>query len=389
MNLEFNNCPHFEMFDAALLPKERPGFLDYKPDFEGMKRVAAEFEEYKNILVIAHGGSVTSFLGYYHALKEKATKKAYFLSTTDPDYIWELKNKLKPADTLVIAISKSGETVTQIEALMQFVDYPLLMITGNSSTLKDIGEKLNAKIVTHPIIGGRYTGLTEVALLPAAICGLDAEAIYNGAKKVYDQYGQDNQAWHAASVLYQLEQNGYADVFMPFYSHNLFPISNLIVQLCHESFGKSGRGQSYFAHEAPESQHHTNQRFFGGQKNIAGFFTTLKNYNHPTQNIFTQQVESVQIKGHTLGEINKIPLEKTIEFEAQGTIEDAKINSIPLIHMSVEGFNPEAMGELVAFWQLYAVYASVLRSVNPFDQPQVESSKNISFNKRLAYKGLL
>jgi glucose-6-phosphate isomerase len=388
MNLDFYNCPQPEKMDPDKLP-ETPEFVDYKPDFEIIKKYAGEYRGYQNILILAHGGSITSFYGFYHALKYQAKKKAYFLSTVDPDYIWELKQKLKPDDTLVIAISKSGENTTQIEMLMQFTNFPLVIVTGKTSPLRAIAEKLKARVVLHPPIGGRYTGLTEVALLPAGIAGLDIEGLYGGAKKLYDLYAKDNPAWKLASVFYQLEQSGFVDVFMPFYSHNLFFISNLIVQLCHESFGKSGKGQTYFAHEAPESQHHTNQRFFGGRKNICGIFTGSETFLHPTVNVFPPAVHSLQMKGRALFDINKIPLEKSLNFELQGTLEDARINGIPVAHLSVAGFSPEEIGGLTAFWQLYAVYSSVLRDVNPFDQPQVENSKNISFNKRLQYKGLL
>jgi glucose-6-phosphate isomerase len=403
MKLEFYNCPKPAEFPSAdnphpnplpegeggLVLPETPEFVSYQPDFELIKQISNQYQQYPNILIIGHGGSITSFYGIYNALKEQAKKNAYFLSTVDPDFIFELKKELKPDNTLVIAISKSGETTTQIEMLMQFADYPLLFITGKSSPLKAIGEKLKAKIIPHPPIGGRYTGLTEVALVPAAICGLDAQALYRGAEKFYDLYQKENLAWKAASVLFQLEQKGYVDVFMPFYARNLFPMSAVIVQLCHESFGKNGKGQTYFAHEAPESQHHTNQRFFGGTKNICGFFTTVDTFQHPTVNVFPAAVHSVQIKGRALFDINKIPLEKSMEFEAQGTMEDARISGIPLVHLSVAGFKAEEIGQLLAFWQLFAVYSSVLRNVNPFDQPQVENSKNISFDKRLAFKGLL
>jgi glucose-6-phosphate isomerase len=398
MKLEFYNCPKPEDIDSSRLNRdgndkqglpEAPEFIKYQPDFELLKELADKYQRYQNILVIGHGGSITSFYGFYQTLKYQAKKIVYFLNTVDPDYIFELKQQLKPEDTLVIAISKSGENVTQIEALMPFADFPLLIITGKSSPLRAIGEKLKAKIITHPPIGGRYTGLTEVALIPAAIAGLDAEKLYEGAKAFYRLYEKDNLAWRAASVLYQLELKGFVDVFMPFYSHNLFALSNLIVQLCHESFGKNGKGQTYFAHEAPESQHHTNQRFFGGTKNICGFFLGSESFTHPLQNIFPPATHSAQIKGHPLFDLNKIPLEKAMEFELLGTLEDAKIHGIPAAHLSILGFDPKEIGSFVAFWQLYAVYASVLRNVDPFDQPQVESSKNISFHKRLEFKGLL
>ena len=392
MKLEFYNCPKWEELDPQILPKD-VAFLNYTPDFKLLEDFASSYSQYQNVLVIGHGGSITSFYGFYHALKkaDKSAdyKKAYFLSTVDPDYIAELKSELKSEDTLVIAISKSGENITQIEMLAHFADYPLIIITGKASPLRAIGEKLKAKIVMHPAIGGRYTGLTEVGLLPAAICGLDVKALFAGAQKFYHLYEKDNLAWRAASVFHQLEQKGFVDVFMPFYSHNLFAMSNLIVQLCHESFGKNGKGQTYFAHEAPESQHHTNQRFFGGTKNICGFFTSSENFNNQTATSYPHQLHSVQIKGRILFDINKIPLEKSLESELTGTMEDARINSIPLAHLSVSGFSPEEIGQLTAFWQLYAVYSSVLRGVDPFDQPQVENSKKISFDKRLQYKGLL
>ncbi len=388
MKLEFYNCPAPGKMEDVRLP-ETPEFVKYKPDFELLKKTAEEYKHYKNILIIAHGGSLTSFYGFYEALKYQCKKNVYFLNTVDPDYIYELTHKLPKEDTLVVSVSKSGENTTHLEMTMRFSDYSMLVVTGKSSPLRALAEKLKLRIFNHPAIGGRYTGLTEVALLPAAIAGLDVEGLYKGAKKFYDLYSKENVAWQAASMFFQLEQKGYVDVFMPVYAHNLFPISSLIVQLCHESFGKDGKGQTYFAHEAPESQHHTNQRFFGGRKNICGFFMGSETFLHPTVNNYPTVAHSVQIKGHAVFDLNKIPLEKSLEFELQGTLEDARINGIPVVKLLIGGFLPEELGQLVAFWQLFAVYSSVLRNVNPFDQPQVENSKNISFNKRLAFKGLL
>ncbi len=300
-----------------------------------------------------------------------------------------MKQELKPETTLVISISKSGENISQLESMASFMDYPLLVITGKSSPLRAIAEKLEAEIIDHPPIGGRYTGLTEVALLPSGICGIDIKGLHEGAKDIYSQFQKENLAWKAASVMWQLEQKGFVDVFMPFYSHNLFAMGNLIVQLCHESFGKEGKGQTYLTSEAPESQHHTNQRFFGGTKNICGFFVSSENFLHPATNAYPAKIHSIQIKNRVFFDINKIPLEKSLGFELTGTLENARIKSIPLAHLSISNFTAREIGQFAAFWQLYAVYASLLRNVDPFNQPQVEDSKNISFNKRLAFKGLL
>jgi glucose-6-phosphate isomerase len=388
MQLEYFNCPAPQALHPDTLP-EPAKFLSYIPDFEKIGEVATKYKQYKNLLIIGHGGSITSFHGIYTALHEKATKKAYILSTLDPDYIFELKQELNPEDTLVIAISKSGETTTQVEALMHFTGYPLLVIAGADTPLAHIGQKLQAEIVEHPPIGGRYVGFTEVALLPLALCGIDVEVLYKAGRAFHARYQSDNEAWKAASVFWQLEQNGCVDVFMPVYSHNLFGLTHLIVQLCHESFGKQDLGQTYFAHEAPESQHHTNQRFFGGRKNIAGIVLSIDHFKHNEATVVPTQLHSIVFKIQALVTLNKIPLQKGMLFEMQGVIEDAKMKNIPLAHLSITNFDETELGSLMAFWQMYAVYSSVLRQVDPFDQPEVEASKRISFDKRLQYKGVL
>ncbi len=389
MNLEFYNCPKPEEFDSKILPKEKPEFLSYRPDFELLKKISAQYQQYTNILIIGQGGSINPFYGFYYALKYQAKKKVRFLNTVDPDYIFQLKQILSPKDTLVISISKSGENTTQLEETMPFAEFPVVIVTGKSSPLRAIAEKMNWQVVTHPNIGGRYTGLTEVNLLGAAIAGINVEELYEGGQKIYNLYDKNNVAFQAASVFNQLEQNGYVDVLMLFYSHFLFPSSYGIVQLCHESFGKSGKGQSYFAHEGPEVQHHTMQRYYGGQKNIAGFFVTADNFLHPTVNNYPTQIHSIELKGHYLNDINKIPLEKALLSEAEANLEDSRIRGIPAAHLSIANFSAFEIGEFTAFWQLFAVYSSLLRKVDPFDQPEVENSKKISFTKRLQYKGLL
>jgi glucose-6-phosphate isomerase len=385
MKLDIQNSPSARPISEVTLPQDAK-FLSYIPDLEAIKQLAEKYQNYKNILVIGHGGSITSFLGMYSALHGQATKKAYFLSTVDPDYISELKNELAPGDTLVIAISKSGETVTQIEALSEFLDYPLLFITGPNSTLAQIAEARGGEVVNHPPIGGRYTGFTEIALLPAALCGFDVKAIFEAGRAFHQLFATDNEAWRAASVLAQLEQQDYLEVFMPFYSHDLFGVSNLIVQLCHESFGKDGKGQTYFAHESPESQHHTNQRFLGGRKNIAGFFTSVRNFRHSLTTAIPQNMEGIGLKDGTLHDLSAIPLQESMRYEMEATKQDAIALNIPVLHYEIEQLDEKHLGEYIAFWQMYAVYASVIRGVNPFDQPAVENSKKISFQKRLDYK---
>ncbi|HMQ01943.1 MAG TPA: hypothetical protein PKD79_02645 [Candidatus Doudnabacteria bacterium] len=388
MQIKFYNTPEPQEFDADL-NQDKPNFIEYRPDFVLLDKLARKYSSKKKLIVIGHGGSITTFAGLYGALKTKSTKQVFLVSTNDPDYLSEVKAKTDPSDTLVVAVSKSGETVTQLEALFQFIDYPLLVVTGVAGPLAEMAHKLNAEIVVHPPIGGRFSGFTEAALVPAALCGFDVEKIYDGGQTWLKRFNENNPAYEAASIFWQLEEQGIADVFMPVYSSRLFPFSNLIVQLCHESFGKEGKGQTYFAHEAPESQHHTNQRFFGGRKNIAGWFIGSHKSQTDLQTAVPEKLQDVPLKEQTLLTLDSIPLQDALSFEREATIDDAKLNNIPCVDMQLEEISEHHLGELIAFWQMFAVYSALLRGVNPFDQPQVEASKKISFARREKFNGRL
>lgn len=381
MYLDFINIPEFKPKEIQL---PEPPFLSYNPDLQKIKQYWQQSGMFKNILVIGHGGSINSFLGINATLGIE--KNVHILSTTDPEYISELRESLPKHDTLVIAISKSGQTVTQIEALMSFIDYPLLFITSPKGALHEIGKRAKATIVEFPAVGGRFTAFTEVALVPAAICGIDIERLVEGGRKMYKQYHFENVALQAAQIFFELENQGIVDVFMPVYSHSLFGFHHLVVQLCHESFGKNGKGQTYFATEAPESQHHTNQRVFGGRRNLAGFFMHVENFRKDMVVSVPTAMHSIPIRDGELFTLHKLPLSYSMQSEYAGTWEHAKDQGIPAASLGVTVIDPEEVGQFIAFWQMYAVYSSILREVNPFDQPQVENSKTISWNKRREFR---
>lgn len=385
MNLEYYNTPNPVEFNSSVLPSERPAFLDYVPDFEAMARVAEKFKNHKNIILIGNGGSLNSFFGYYFALKNSKTKKVHFLNTVDPDYIQELKDSLDPSDTVVVSASKSGENTTQLESCMQFLGYPIVFITGEGSPIAHMTEKLGATMIVHPPVGGRYAGLTEVALVPAAFCGFDIRALFEGAQAMYRDYEKNNLAWQAASTMWQLEQAGKVDVFVPVYSKHLAPFSQLIMQLCHESFGKMGLGQTYLSLEGPEWQHHSTQRFYGGQKNVAGIFITISKFSHEIINSVPTSVQNIPMRTGTLAALDKLSLAESMRSEILGNLEDVTNKHIPVIHLEIDARTAFEVGSFTAFWQMYAVYSSLLRGVNPFDQPEVESSKNISFIRRASF----
>ena len=165
---------------------ELPPFVQHKPPISSIKGLASRYSRKPNILIIANGGSRTTALGFYKSLVEfRGSRKAWFLSTMGPDHIHNLKQVCRPKDTLVIPISKSGNTVGVLESMFAFNDYTTLPITSPHGAMYEMVRHRGGDIGEHPEVGGRYSGITMCGLLPAALFGIDISRIYDGAKSIY------------------------------------------------------------------------------------------------------------------------------------------------------------------------------------------------------------
>lgn len=374
--------------------KKKPIFAKYKENIEQLKKTVKRYSKFRNLIVIGNGGSNTSFKAFHQAIVPlKSKKKAFILTTMEPDLLDELKDLFPKRKTLVMPISKSGTTIGVIESLLAFKDYTLLPVTDpNTGALSVIAKKEGFEIIRHPTVGGRFSGLTASAFAPALFFGIDVDDIDKGARTMYKKCSptvkiDKNPALQLAASLYLLEKKGYTEIFCPIYSSKLTGFQNLIVQLMHETVNKKGKGQTVYCAEAPESQHHTNQRFFGGRKNVIGVFVTVENQedNEKTVNV-PDSIRKIKVRDGLLNDIDQVTYAKSLEFEFKGTYQDAIKKKIPCAKVSIDKTSPFCIGEFIAFWHYVATYSAWLRGVDPFDQPQVESSKDISFRLRKEHK---
>ncbi len=369
-----------------------PNFAKYSPDLEEIRKLKEKYKDRKNIIVEGNGGSISSFRGIFQALGDKENKNVFILDTEDPDYIKYLKNKCPKEDTLVILTSKSGTRIQVLANYFSFQDYPILAITqDNDGALNQIRKIKNLAVSFHPEISGRYSGLTECAITPAEIVGIDTEEMIKGGKEMYARRGLassveakpllDNPALQLALALDKLEEVGYIELFLSIYSKKLSGFFELIKQLFHESVCKNKLGQTIYGGEAPENQHHTLQRLISGRKNSLGFFITVKNSTHEEDLKFEveKDLKNIKCRNITLENLNNISLDKIIKAEFQGTWQDVIDNNIPAIHLELKEISPYTIGEFMAFFQYTAFYSALLRGVNPCDQPGVEKSKENIF----------
>ena len=366
------------------IEKIQPDFAEYQPDIQAIKQAVEEHGR-ENLILIGNGGSVTSFRALLYTFMPEVSGNVRIVTTMEPDYLHRLSREFDKEDTVVMPISKSGSTVGVLESLMFFMekDYPVFAVTSdNNGALRQIVEREDLPSIEHPDIGGRFSGLTETGLTPAAFIGLDPERIREGGEKMYEKLDKDeNAASHVASCLLQAEEEGYDQILNPIYSTRLLGFQPLFIQLMHETVCKDGEGLTVYGDLGPEYQHHTNQRLFGGKNDVVPFF--FRADTHEKRNIsIPEHLQDIELRDRKLSELDGQSLSDSLEAEYRGVrdaLSDEDMSSMTL-HLSELSYS--AAGELIAFLQYLAVYSAKLRDVNPYNQPDVEKSKRIGFEER-------
>jgi glucose-6-phosphate isomerase len=290
---------------------------------------------------------------------------------------------------MVYGVSKSGNTLNVILQIIAFMNagYEIVPITQDKdSALRSIIKKKNLDFIEHTDVGGRFTINQPNALVPVYAAALHnrveksiedfVKSINKSAKKILPTVPiNKNPARQIALLLFKAELAGYSEIYMPIYSKDLMGIGNLITQLVHESYGKKEKGQTILAMEGPECQHHTNQRFFGGPKNMLGILIGIKNYQHEIK-VNIKDLSDVSIKGiGKLGEMNHLKFSDLMYYERQGVYQTAVEKNFPIISIDLERLDGKSVGEFIALIQGVVMYSAFLRGYRWDDQPAVEDSK--------------
>ncbi len=366
--------------------KDEPYFSKYYPDLEKIIEMK-EQKDYENLVVIGNGGSITTFRAYLYAFLRESDKNVRLVTTMDPDYLNTLGRELEPEETIVMPVSKSGKTTGVIESTLYFLErgYEILPVTSdNNGALKNIVEERNLDWIRHPDVGGRFSGLTETALAPAAFAGIDIKQIRKGGEKMYQKLSPENRynpALNLASALYDAENKGYEQLFTPFYSTRLFGFYPLFVQLMHETVCKEEKGQTVFGDMGPEVQHHTNQRIFGGRSDVISMFFRTDAHEKETIEV-PDDLKDIELRDKTLADLNGEELGDSLRSEYEGVKKAMNEQDMPNITVNLTDVSHKTLGKLVALMQYTAVYSAWLRDVNAFNQPDVEKSKEYGFKER-------
>jgi len=355
-------------------PKDWPEVFSYHEDVKALETALARFKGKKHLILIGNGGSITSYDAYLGALGSSVA--SHTLWTMEPDEVFSVKKQCPVEETVVVAVSKSGQTLGLIETLLAFLDYKVICVTEEKpSPLSEMAKRKSWTIVPHPPIGGRFSGATASAFVPAILAGLDVAGIQAGFLAGYQRR---NEASSVAKYFFELESKGYSEIYLPIYSARLAGFQNLIIQLMHESVCKDEQGQTVYAALAPEAQHHTNQRFLGGKKNVVGCFVVVREAERAQMISLPEEFKEIDYKGSKLAVLDGLGYQEALRAEYLGTKGDADAKGVPNLTLEIDKVTAQSVGELVSFWHLVAYYSCLLRAVDPFDQPAVEESKDIT-----------
>jgi glucose-6-phosphate isomerase len=350
-----------------------PSFAVARPDLAEIESRLPLAEGMGHIVIAGNGGSIRNAWALYRALAGSGWRRLHLLDGTDPGGLLGGLlgggGGLGPSNTLIVPVSKSGNTenVVQETRLLLERGYPAIAVIGpGESKLAALAEEKGIERFPHPgEVGGRFTAGQGSALLPLALAegsagaarALDAAFARAHGRLAPTVPAAENMAKALALRLWRAELAGFGEIYMPIYSKALSGLGELIVQLVHESYCKSGKGQTLLFAEAPESQHHTNQRYFGGRENMAGL--TVRAGSHENDPPLRGEVSAGDF----------------LDLEHAGVASEAEKAGIPHMVLTLGAIAPGEVASAIALWQWAAVYGGILRGVNPFDQPAVEGSK--------------
>lgn len=318
-----------------------------------------------------------------------------FFDNIDPLTLAEI-DTLDWTTTAMIVISKSGETA---ETLAQFLSLlPRLeerlgarlrehvtVITENRlGALWQLASTLGLNILPHPPIGGRFSVLSLVGLLPAAIAGVDIAALLSGARTMVEQCTVDsiesNPAFFQASAQYLHARRGrHISVFMP-YVDRLHPLGLWYRQLLAESLGKhdhSGQAQGLTPTLAmgATDQHSQLQLYLDGPDDKQYTLLSDPGMEHEGERVPERfgHLPAVQsLIGHTTGEL--------LLAEYRATRDTLARHARPNRAIALDTRDPAALGALILLLELETVVIAELMQVDPFDQPAVEEGKRLARN---------
>ena len=350
----------------------------------------------KNIVVLGIGGSSLGAKAIYEFLKpvKKPSRKLFFFESTDPINIMEILSKIALDKAHFLVISKSGGTVETISIFkylyaQQSSASSYTFISDENSNLDKFAQEIGSKIFYLPSnVGGRFSVLSVVGLLPLVLCGVDIKSLLKGASLVKESFFNDGYLKETLldkAIFYGKYHTTYNINCLFAYSETLRYFSEWYVQLWGESLGKRQQNSAFHVGVTPigligpKDQHSFLQLLSEGTRDKSVTFIKIKEF-HNELSIPNSKLPHLE----SLNMLNGITFHDLITMQSDSVIEALlKEGEIPLDEIVIEQVDEQSIGELIYYYELLTSLVGRLINVNTYDQPGVEAGKIILKNKLL------
>ena len=335
---------------------------NYKDNFT--KKILLKYKRNTDYRVIGMGGSSLGTQTIYDFLKHKIKKKFVFSDNLQVNLI---KDKKKYTNLIV---SKSGNTIETIVNANIFIkkkDKNIFITENKNSYLLNLAKKLKSDIIHHNnYIGGRYSVLSEVGMLPAELMGLKASNFRQLNNLIKNKRFINSLISNVSSTLYFIKKKKFNSVIINYdeRSENLF---NWYQQLIAESLGKKKKGLLPIISNMPKDNHSTMQLYLDGFKN--NFFTFFYVNEKNSEKIKNNTILSSQyyLKNKNLSQVTLA--------QKKATENVFKNKNIPFRSFEIKKRDEKTLGELFCFFILETILIGQSMNLNPYDQPAVELIK--------------
>jgi glucose-6-phosphate isomerase len=335
---------------------------NYKNSFA--KKILSKYKKVSNYRVIGMGGSTLGTQAIYDFLKYKIRNNFKFDDNLQAHKIKEKKNFTN------LIVSKSGntiETIVNTNILIKKKDQNIFITENKNSYLFNLAKKLKSEIIHHNnYIGGRYSVLSEVGMLPAELMGLKARNFRQLNNLVKNKRFINSLISNVSSILYFIKKKKFNSIIINYdeRSKNLF---NWYQQLVAESLGKKKKGLLPVISSMPKDNHSTMQLYLDGFDNnfFTFFYVHEKNSSKINNNSVLLEQKFLKNK-----DINQI-----IYAQKKATETVFKRKNIPYRSFEIKKRDEKSLGELFCFFILETILIGKALNINPFDQPAVELIK--------------
>ncbi len=374
-----------------------------KAEFERIQKATKKIQKDSDVLiVIGIGGSylgaravIEALTNSFYNLQAKSKRKTpqilYVGNNISPVYINDLLDFIADKNVSINVISKSGTTTEPAISFRIFREVletkygakeaqKRIYVTTDKEkgALKTLATKEKYETFVIPDnVGGRFSVLTAVGLLPIAVAGIDIDKLMLGAKNAQDKYNDPeikyNDCYKYALIRNLLYQSGKTIEILANYEPKLHYFTEWWKQLYGESEGKDKKGIFPAGVDLTTDLHSMGQYIQDGQRNLMETVLKIRtNSSEITVQPDEQNLDGLNyLAGKELGYINSKAMEGTIQAHVNG--------NVPNMLIEIEKLDEENIGELLYFFEKAVAMSGYLLGVNPFNQPGVEEYKKNMF----------